>query len=112
MGFAGYSYSPGYCWAAAQIEKRDMSKRETEDLIKDIWDCKEADDHQQPIPLSMQEYIAHFLHMRFRDDAVKMGYNLLHHAHKYRHDPDCNVFLQVGRLTRDINRQGSSALMV
>eukprot|EP00873_Tetraselmis_striata_P000888 jgi/Tetstr1/421152/TSEL_012195.t1 len=88
---------PKFMRAEGEIEKEDLPKKVTEELIADIWHSKEADNylnrrHHQ----SMADYLESFLQTRFgEDDAAKMGYNLVYSCHKYKYDPDCDLFLQV-----------------
>eukprot|EP00951_Prasinocladus_malaysianus_P004726 scaffold33397_cov52-Prasinocladus_malaysianus.AAC.1 len=90
-----------------------MGKKYTEELINDIWESKEGHDGQNRRHIvSLQEYLATFLQKRFGSDAVTMGYNLLHSCHRYKYDPDCEVFLQVldGRVSQDIYREFTATL--
>ena len=67
----------------------------TEDMISDIWASKDAYDKlNSRHVVSLQEYIVVYL-QKHGERAVNVAYNLLHSCHKYKYDPDCEVFLQV-----------------
>lgn len=74
-----------------------MSKKDTEELIADVWSCKEAHDLHKRHLTGLHEYLSIFLPQRFGGHAAKMGYNLVHSCFKYKYDPDCNIFWQVWR---------------
>jgi hypothetical protein len=73
----------------------NLGKKATEDLLKDIWASKELKEKASRHLLSLQDYTSLYLQNHYGQDAVVMGYNILHSCHKYRYDPDCEVFLQV-----------------
>lgn len=79
----------------AQVERLDMTKGETENIVKEVWAGKEAHDANKRHCISLGEYLAVFLAKRHGANAIKMGYNLVYHCHKHKYDPDLDVFLQV-----------------
>lgn len=73
-----------------------MSKKETEGMIKDVWRAKEARDaNSKRHTMSLAEFMNEYLTDRYGEKRTKIGYNLLYCCHKYKYDPDCEVFLQV-----------------
>jgi len=104
---------PKFLRAKGIVKNIHMPKSETEQLITDIWAEKEKHDKgKKRHILSLQEFMPKYLEHRFGDNAVTMAYNLLHSCHKYKYDPDCEVFLQVldGRVSQDIYHEFNTAI--
>jgi hypothetical protein len=78
------------------VKNVHFEKKQTEDMITDIWASKEAHDKlDSRHVVSLQEYMVTYLQKKHGAQASNVAYNLLHACHKYKYDPDCEVFLQV-----------------
>lgn len=84
------------------MENLKMSKKATEDMIKEIWQAKASRDAQSKRHMtSLADFLHEFLRERHGAQATTVGYNLLYCCHKFKYDPDCELFLQVRRGVSD-----------
>lgn len=100
-----------------------MSKREAEQLIRDIWEKKGQVEKSQPppepgcpaSPISLEQFTYAFLHDKFYAMprfAVETAYNLIHTLHLHSYDADCNLFLRIftGEVGEDTIQQQQALL--
>lgn len=94
---------PKYLSFEGKVRRREIPKRDTEQLINDIWAQKALHDdslaNQGSKRSSLKDFLHAYLTKRFGLQAMvaEWGYNLLEALNKYKYDADCEVFLLVLR---------------
>lgn len=107
---------PKYLSFDGKVRRREIPKRDTEQLINNIWEQKAEFDEQRESDglsrMSLKDFLHKYLTKRFGLQAMvaEWGYNLLEALNKYKYDADCEVFLLVlrNKLSEDFlhNQEG------
>jgi hypothetical protein len=77
---------------------KKLSKRDTEEFIKQVWEGKVKSDAARKLPLALHEYLYEFLrgkHGGNHPSAVEEGYNLMEALRKFSYDADVMLFFEV-----------------
>ena len=88
---------PGFLQANGLIRNRNMSKRDTEKLVKEIWKDKAKHDAKSNAKSPMEEYTNIHLQkkMGVAQGVVELGYNFIYSLQRYDYDADCELFLKI-----------------
>ncbi|XRA97756.1 translin-associated factor X-interacting 1 [Pycnococcus provasolii] len=97
VGMGTGSDVPKFMRTNGKIRNRNMSKRDTEKMVKEIWSDKMRHDAKQPRPTSLEEFTGIFLQKRMgiQSAVVEIGYNFIHALQKHAYDADCELFLKI-----------------
>ena len=88
---------PKYMRTNSKIRNRNMTKRETEKTVKEIWAEKKAADKKDNTVLELSVFMPHFFQKRVGLPAAvtEIIYNFMFSLKKYDYDADCELFLRI-----------------
>ena len=93
---------PRYLQCKGKVRNRNLSKRETELFIKDVWRAKAKAKNCEPLAA----YFFSYLKGKFGIQATiaEWGYNVVHSLERYIEDPDLELFYAVmtGQVTEEV----------
>lgn len=86
---------------STKLKNRQMSKADTESLVKKVWLEKKTEDakreEERKDKLDLPTYLGVFMKAEYGVDSMipEMGYNFLAGLYKYQYDADCELFLKI-----------------
>ncbi|KAL0021015.1 hypothetical protein WJX77_006994 [Trebouxia sp. C0004] len=92
--------------AGSRVRNKNITKRQTEMLVKEIWKVRMAHRKAGKAGVELVEMI--FLHLQktkgLHQAVIETGYNLLYGCWKYSWDADCELFLKIlrGEVKEDV----------
>ena len=88
---------PRYMRTNSKIRNRNMSKRETEKTVKEIWAEKNAVDKKENSVSELSVFTSNFFQKKVGLPAAvtEMMYNFMYSLKKYDYDADCELFLKI-----------------
>ena len=86
---------PKYLRCTGFVENLNLTKKQVQMMVKDIWDMKTQWQNRVKKTIPMSTFVYNYLRNRFNyfPKVVEYGYNLMDGAEKYRECPDCDLFL-------------------
>eukprot|EP00003_Mantamonas_plastica_P014178 TRINITY_DN2458_c1_g1_i1.p1 TRINITY_DN2458_c1_g1~~TRINITY_DN2458_c1_g1_i1.p1 ORF type:complete len:660 (-),score=286.69 TRINITY_DN2458_c1_g1_i1:7-1986(-) len=90
---------PDYLKAKGKIKNRNMTKRETELLVKDVWMRKQASDKKKGTMQALDVFFFEYLKQKFGMQSLiaETAYNVIYSLEKYKYDADLELFASVMR---------------
>lgn len=96
IGLGNGTNVPRYMRTNSKIRNRNMTKRETEKTVKEIWSEKNALDKENSVSDLATFMLTYFQKKVGLPAAVtEMTYNFIFSLKKYDYDADCELFLRI-----------------
>eukprot|EP00002_Diphylleia_rotans_P005523 TRINITY_DN1468_c0_g1_i2.p1 TRINITY_DN1468_c0_g1~~TRINITY_DN1468_c0_g1_i2.p1 ORF type:complete len:716 (-),score=154.68 TRINITY_DN1468_c0_g1_i2:772-2919(-) len=106
---------PKYLRIGGKVKNRRLGKRETENIIKDIWKernqaMKAGGNKKTRLPDFMYQYLLN--HYGLHNVVVEWSYNLIDALERFKYDNDCEMFLRAlqGEVSDDIQEDQATML--
>eukprot|EP00163_Fabomonas_tropica_P029092 TRINITY_DN6127_c0_g1_i2.p1 TRINITY_DN6127_c0_g1~~TRINITY_DN6127_c0_g1_i2.p1 ORF type:complete len:892 (-),score=220.77 TRINITY_DN6127_c0_g1_i2:758-3433(-) len=104
-GLGTGSHIPAYLRVTGKVRNRKISKRDCENMIKDVWVQKAVWDRKHGRS-NLGDFLFQYLQKRFGIQSMiaEWGYNLTDALDLYQWDGDCKLFLDIltGELDEDV----------
>lgn len=94
---------PKFLRTTSKVRNRMMAKRDTEKLVKEIWQEKNKADAGKGEVMSLMDFVHVHLQKKVGISAaiLEWGYSFMYGLKQYSYDADCELFLKI--LTGEVN---------